>query len=299
MLDWRRTLTASAVALCGALALAQSASATTSATATLTAGTLGFINSTPANVTFSGTLNGANQTLTRTSRSTSVTRPDRAPAGTSPPPRPRSRRARTRSRPPPPRSRHAHRWPATPARAGAPRPPPASSPTRTRFPPPASRRPRRGCSTRGQHRYGRPDGDADVEPRGRPVDVRRHLHLDLDAVAHQRPVVGRPVRRAHARPHQYPPPLAGGGRARRAGPHRSRERGGGPIDRRIQCPPGGIEPRQPRDARLLRAVAGEGHIPTRARRRHQPLEQDPARARIPRRRGHRCDTSGSVYTNRA
>ena len=66
MLDWRRTLTASAVALCGALALAQSASATTSATATLTAGTLGFINSTPANVTFSGTLNGANQTLTTT-----------------------------------------------------------------------------------------------------------------------------------------------------------------------------------------------------------------------------------------
>ena len=63
MLNLRRTLAVSAVRrLCGLLCLASGASATT-ATATLTAGTLGFINSTPANIGFTGTLTGADQTL--------------------------------------------------------------------------------------------------------------------------------------------------------------------------------------------------------------------------------------------
>ena len=61
----RKTLAGAVVALSGALVLAASASATT-ATATLSAGTLGFINSTPASVSFAGTLTGADQTLSTT-----------------------------------------------------------------------------------------------------------------------------------------------------------------------------------------------------------------------------------------
>lgn len=65
MFNLRKTLAGSAVVLCGALILVSSASATT-ATATLTAGTLGFINSTPASVSFAGTLTGVDQTLSTT-----------------------------------------------------------------------------------------------------------------------------------------------------------------------------------------------------------------------------------------
>jgi hypothetical protein len=61
----RSALASAAVVLCSLLALAPVASATT-ATATLTGGSLAFINGTPAAVSFSGALNGANQTLTTT-----------------------------------------------------------------------------------------------------------------------------------------------------------------------------------------------------------------------------------------
>src|ERR1700688_4717029 len=65
MFSLRKTLAGAAVALSGALILASSASAT-SATATLSAGTFGFINSTPASVSFAGTLTGVDQTLSTT-----------------------------------------------------------------------------------------------------------------------------------------------------------------------------------------------------------------------------------------
>lgn len=59
----RRAFAWAAIAVCGLLAAAPAATATT-ATATLSAGTFGFINSTPGNVSFSGTLTGVDQTLT-------------------------------------------------------------------------------------------------------------------------------------------------------------------------------------------------------------------------------------------
>lgn len=65
MLKLRNTLICSAIAMGGILAAASAAWAT-SATATLSAGTLGFINSTPGAVSFSGTLTGADQTLSAT-----------------------------------------------------------------------------------------------------------------------------------------------------------------------------------------------------------------------------------------
>jgi len=65
MTKLRNTLIACTVALGGALLVAPAALAT-SATATLTAGTFGFINGTPGAVSFSGTLTGADQTLSTT-----------------------------------------------------------------------------------------------------------------------------------------------------------------------------------------------------------------------------------------
>jgi hypothetical protein len=63
MRQLRTALIACTVALGGVL-LAAPAALATSATATLSAGTFGFINSTPGSVSFSGTLTGADQTLT-------------------------------------------------------------------------------------------------------------------------------------------------------------------------------------------------------------------------------------------
>jgi hypothetical protein len=65
MFKLRRTIAGTAVALCGLLFSAPSALAT-SATATISAGTFGFINSTPGSVSFSGTLTGVDQTLSTT-----------------------------------------------------------------------------------------------------------------------------------------------------------------------------------------------------------------------------------------
>ncbi len=65
MFKLSKTLAGAVVALSGALVLAASASATT-ATATLSAGTLGFINSTPGSVSFAGTLTGVDQSLSTT-----------------------------------------------------------------------------------------------------------------------------------------------------------------------------------------------------------------------------------------
>jgi len=50
----------------GGALLAAPAALATSATAMLSAGTLGFINSTPGAVSFAGTLTGADQTLSTT-----------------------------------------------------------------------------------------------------------------------------------------------------------------------------------------------------------------------------------------
>jgi hypothetical protein len=65
MTKQRSALACATLAVCGLLAAAPAALATP-ATATLSAGSLGFLSSTPGAVSFSGTLSGADQTLTTT-----------------------------------------------------------------------------------------------------------------------------------------------------------------------------------------------------------------------------------------
>lgn len=65
--DLARAVTGTALVLGGMLVMASGASATVSASETVSAGSLGFINSTPANITFPPTtLNGTDQTATQT-----------------------------------------------------------------------------------------------------------------------------------------------------------------------------------------------------------------------------------------
>jgi hypothetical protein len=61
-----RIAIAGAAVIVGGLVGGAATASATSATATLSAGTFGFINSTPGAVSFAGTLNGADQTLSTT-----------------------------------------------------------------------------------------------------------------------------------------------------------------------------------------------------------------------------------------